>query len=85
MPNPAHEALTNSQFLSELARAAPNGTTLWVDSFIGSPDLAKGHDWSGHPYNAATMADVVDGWSQQNTYFSVACLRPDGDGALPIA
>lgn len=82
MPTPAHVALTNSQFLRELAKAAPNGTTLWVDSFIGSPELAKGHDWSGHPYNASTMADVVDGWSQQNTYFSVACLRPDGNGVL---
>lgn len=82
MPSPATEALTNSAFLRELAQAAPNGTTLWVSAFVGNPDLAKGNDWAGRPYSAATMAAVVDSWTQQNTYFSVGCLRPDGDGAL---
>lgn len=82
MPALATEAVTNSAFLRELAQAAPKGTTLWVSAFLGNPDLAKGNDWSGSPYNAAMMAATVDGWAHQNTYFSVGCLRPDAEGVL---
>jgi AAA domain-containing protein len=73
-------AVTNSAFLRELAAAAPRGSSLWVTAFVGNPDL--GSNWGGRPYNPVTLAETVDGWGAQNTYFSVAALMPDSDGEL---
>jgi hypothetical protein len=83
MSEPRHSpsATTNSVFLRELAQAAPNGTTLWTAAFVGNPDLAGG-SWAGQPFNPALHAAVVDGWGGLNTYFSVAALRPDGNGEM---
>ncbi len=72
-------AVTNSQFLAELARGAANGTHLWVHTFDGNPD--GNTRWGGFDYSAATMASVVDRW-RDNTYYSVAALKPDGDGVV---
>lgn len=83
MPNPENlPVVTNSAFLRALAQQAPNGASLWVAAFGGSPDLTDAKNWHGKPYSAATMPGVVDGWAGQNTYFSVAALKPSADGEL---
>lgn len=74
--------VTNSEFLRTLAHGAANGTSLWVTSFSGSPDLTDVHSWGGRPYLPAQMAAVVDGWTAENTYFSVGALAPTADGEL---
>ena len=74
-------AVANSDFLRELLQAAPNGSAVWVNAFIGNPNGSDA-SWQGKPYNAATMAQEVDSWSRQNTYFSVAAMRRDSDGEL---
>jgi AAA domain len=83
MPQPdSSVVVSNSAFLRALAQQAPNGSSLWVTAFGGSPDLTDAQNWHGAPYSAATMAGRVDGWGNQNTYFSVAALKPTGDGEL---
>lgn len=72
--------VTNSAFLAELARGAPNGTVLWVTSFTGSPDLTEIRNWFGSPYSG--RIEVVDSWAERNTYFSVAALKPTADGEI---
>lgn len=81
-PPPAEpgQGPSNSEFLSALAAGAANGTTLWVHAFDGNPDGHTG--WGGGPYSAATDVQKVNGWGGQNTYFSVAALRPDEGGEL---
>lgn len=84
MPSPESTTalVSNSAFLRELAGGAPNGSSLWVTSFTGSPDLTDSKNWFGKPYNAATMTAQVDGWGDQNAYFSVAALHPTADGEV---
>lgn len=72
--------VSNSAFLTELARGARKGTTLWVAAFRGSPDLTEASNWAGAPYGAASAR--VDTWDDRNTYYSVASLRPSGDGEV---
>lgn len=79
-PSPGRAAVSNSQFLSELARAAPNGSALWVTAFGGSPDLTEASNWSGGPF--AGRAAVVDAWGDRNAYYSVAALVPTADGQV---
>jgi hypothetical protein len=74
--------VANSAFLRELSAGAARGSSLWVTSFIGSPDLTEVSSWRGKPYNPAVMSAQVDGWGQENAYFSVAALRPTADGEL---
>lgn len=78
--NPA-AVVSNSAFLRELLQAAPNGTAVWVNAFIGNPN-GPDASWQGKPYNAATMVQEVDSWARQNTYFSVAAMRRDSSGEL---
>lgn len=75
-------ALTNSAFLTELATALPQGASMWVTSFLGSPDLTEVGNWFGKPYNAQRMAGMVDRWGDQNTYYSVAAVHPTADGEV---
>ena len=84
MPNPESTPVpvTNSEFLRTVAQGAPNGSALWVTSFPGSPDLTDSRNWFGKPYNPALMHSQVDGWGEQNSYFSVAALRPTADGEI---
>lgn len=83
MPQPeSATVVSNSAFLRTLAQQAPNGSSLWVAAFGGSPDLTDAKNWHGSPYNVATMGARVDAWTAQNTYFSVAALRPSADGEL---
>lgn len=74
--------VSNSAFLRELAQGAPNGSTLWVTSFIGTPDLTDAKNWEGKPFRPALMAGHVDGWGEENSYFSVAALNPTADGVI---
>lgn len=66
--------VTNSEFLSEVLAAAPRGTTVWVNAFIGNPNSDQAN-WAGKAYNPAMHAADVDNWQRQNTYFSVAAVR----------
>lgn len=72
--------VTNSEFLKEVLAAAPRGTTVWVNAFIGNPNSDQAN-WAGKAYNPAMHAAEVDGWQRQNTYFSVAAVR-SVDGAM---
>jgi hypothetical protein len=40
------EVITNTDFLSELAKAAPEGTCLWVNRFKGNPN-GEDASWGG--------------------------------------
>lgn len=84
MPAPESNAVqvTNSEFLRTLAQGAPNGTSLWVTSFSGSPDLTDVHSWAGRPYMPVQMAAAVDAWTAENTYFAVGALAATADGEL---
>ena len=73
--------LSNSAFLQHLLAAAPKGSSVWVNAFIGNPNGAEA-SWGGKAYNAAIMASEVDGWSRQNTYFSVGAVTYAKDGSL---
>lgn len=67
-------SVTNSEFLQQVLAAAPNGSTVWVNAFIGNPNSDQA-SWAGKAYNPALHAAEVDGWTKQNTYFSVAAVR----------
>lgn len=67
-------AVTNSEFLAQVLAAAPKGSTVWVNAFIGNPNSDQA-SWAGKAYNPALHAAEVDGWGRQNTYFSVAAVR----------
>jgi AAA domain len=73
--------VSNSEFLRHLLAAAPKGSSVWVNAFIGNPNGAEA-SWGGKAYNAAMMAAEVDGWSRQNTYFSVGAVTYAKDGSL---
>lgn len=81
-PTPATDPVSNSAFMRALARGAPNGSSLWVTAFPGTPDLTDARNWAGQPYSAALTAGVVDAWASVNSYFSVAALMPSADGEL---
>ena len=66
--------VTNSEFLQEVLAAAPRGSTVWVNAFIGNPNSDQAN-WAGKAYNPAMHAAEVDNWQRQNTYFSVAAVR----------
>lgn len=72
---------SNSEFLAELLRAAPKGSTVWVNAFIGNPNGADAN-WGGKAYNPAFLRTEVDGWTRQNTYFSVGAVSRAKDGSL---
>ena len=73
--------LSNSEFLQHLLAAAPKGSSVWVNAFIGNPNGAEA-SWGGKAYNAAMMASEVDSWARQNTYFSVGSVTYAQDGSL---
>lgn len=66
--------VTNSEFLQQVLAAAPRGSTVWVNAFIGNPNSDQA-SWAGKAYNPALHSAEVDGWTRQNTYFSVAAVR----------
>lgn len=71
------QLVSNSEFLRELAQGADNGTSLWITSFIGTPDLTDAQNWTGKQYKPHIMSAWIDRLTDQNTYFSVAALKPD--------
>ena len=66
--------VTNSEFLQAVLAPAPRGSTVWVNAFIGNPNSDQA-SWAGKAYNPALHAAEVDGWTRQNTYFSVGAVR----------
>jgi len=73
-------AVTNTDFLAELAQAAPEGSCLWVNRFHGNPnsDDAK---WGGVVYTPTDHSrEMCDSWADYNTYFSVAAVTKGADG-----
>ena len=68
-------ALTNSDFLRHVLTAAPRGSTVWVNAFIGNPNSDQA-SWAGKAYNPALHGAEVDSWAKRNTYFSVGAVRP---------
>lgn len=77
--NSIDHPITNTDFLAELAQAAPDEAILWVNKFNGNPngDDAK---WGGVSYTPADhQREMCDSWGGQNTYFSVAALFPTPD------
>jgi hypothetical protein len=74
------EVITNTDFLSELAKAAPEGTCLWVNRFKGNPN-GEDASWGGMVYTPKDHdRSMCDAWGDQNTYFSVAAVQPGEDG-----
>jgi hypothetical protein len=78
----AQELITvsNTDFLSELSKAVPDGSCMWVNKFHGNPngDDAK---WSGMVYTPKDHTrSMCDQWAEFNTYFSVASVKTDDDG-----
>lgn len=72
--------VSNTDFLAELAQAAPEGACLWVNRFHGNPnsDEAK---WGGLVYTPADHSrEMCDSWADYNTYFSVAAVKIGDDG-----
>lgn len=79
IPSPGDGVVvTNSTFLYELAAAIPNDCMLWGAGFIGDPGRG---DWSGLPLGPQELeSGVPDGWTRQNSYYSVAALKADAAG-----
>lgn len=75
-----NDLVTNTDFLAELAQAAPEGSCLWVNRFHGSPNGEEAK-WGGMVYTPTDhQRAMCDGWSDYNTYFSVAAVRVGDDG-----
>lgn len=76
-----HNAVvSNTNFLAELAQAAPDGSCLWVNRFHGNPN-GDDSKWAGMVYTPADHErQLCDGWADYNTYFSVAAVKLGDDG-----
>ena len=74
--------VSNTDFLAELAQAAPEGTCLWVNRFDGNPNAPEPKSkWRGMVYTPADHArGMCDSWTDFNTYFSVAAVKKGEDG-----
>lgn len=73
-------AVSNTDFLAELAQSAPEGSCLWVNRFHGNPNGEEAK-WAGMVYTPADHARAMcDSWGEYNTYFSVAAVTTDTDG-----
>jgi hypothetical protein len=71
--------VTNTDFLSELAQAAPDGSCLWVNRFHGDPNPDS--PWGGMVYTPSDHErEMCDSWGDYNTYFSVAAVQIGPDG-----
>lgn len=71
--------VTNTEFLSELAQATPDGSCLWVNKFHGDPGPES--PWGGFVYTPSDhQREMCDDWNDYNTYFSVASVRQGTDG-----
>ena len=64
--------IKNSDFLAHLLDAAPNGSSVWWNAFVGDPDSKA--PWGGQRY-IPDQSDV-DSLVERNTYYSVAALKP---------
>lgn len=76
-----NDLVTNTDFLGELAQAAPEGSCLWVNRFHGNPN-GEDAKWGGVVYTPTDHERAMcDAWTDQNTYFSVAAVNK-GEGGL---
>lgn len=72
--------ITNTDFLAELAQAAPEGACLWVNKFHGNPNSEEAK-WGGLVYTPKDHErSMCDSWGEYNTYFSVAAVKIGEDG-----
>lgn len=78
--NADFSALKNSEFLCDVLASSPAGATLWVNAFIGNPNSTDA-TWGGAAYGTH-LAQQVDAWQRQNSYFSVAAMHRLEDGSL---
>lgn len=72
------DTVSNSGFLHEATSALPPGCAAWIHAFTGSPN-SQDTRWGGQPYAAGAP---VDQWTDRNTYYSVAALKPDEQGEI---
>lgn len=72
--------VSNTDFLAELAQAAPDGACLWVNRFHGNPNGEEAK-WGGMVYTPSDHdREMCDSWGEYNTYFSVAAVVKGEDG-----
>jgi hypothetical protein len=72
--------VSNTDFLAELAQAAPEGACLWVNRFHGNPNGEEAK-WGGMVYTPKDHErEMCDQWGEYNTYFSVASVKIGDDG-----
>lgn len=70
---------TNSEFLSSLLAGAKGYG--WVNAFHGNPGSDDGSKWFGRPYEPDSRnASELEGYSDRNSYYSVAELKPNAAG-----
>jgi hypothetical protein len=78
--NNNNAVVSNTDFLAELAQAAPEGACLWVNRFHGNPNSEEAK-WGGMVYTPKDHERAMcDSWGAYNTYFSVAAVRLGDDG-----
>jgi len=77
------QAMTNSDFLSEIYGHLDSGVYGWVASFRESPDGAPPSVWTGRPYRGVPAhAQLIDRAVDDNTYFCTSVLTTTADGEL---
>ncbi|NDC87107.1 MAG: hypothetical protein EB088_16090, partial [Betaproteobacteria bacterium] len=77
------QAMTNSDFLSEIYGHLGSGVYGWVASFRESPDGAPPSVWTGRPYRGVPAhAQLIDRAVDDNTYFCTSVLTTTADGEL---
>jgi hypothetical protein len=78
--NNQNAVVSNTDFLAELAQAAPEGACLWVNRFHGNPNGEEAK-WGGMVYTPKDHErEMCDQWGEYNTYFSVASVKIGDDG-----
>jgi archaellum biogenesis ATPase FlaH len=76
-------AMTNSDFLAEVYGPLGAGLHGWVCSFSADPSNPPPSVWAGRPYKALpAQANLIDGATDQNSYFCTAVLRATSEGEI---
>lgn len=75
--------ISNKDFLTEVAKAAPAGSTMWSCFFSGAPSSTS--DWRGQQWRPEVgISGACDSQSvhKSNSYYSVAAFKMDSKGIL---
>lgn len=75
--------ISNKDFLTEIAKAAPAGSTMWSCFFSGAP--CSSSPWSGsrwQPEAGISTAHDLQSVRNANSYYSVAAFKMDTKGDL---